>query len=1836
MRRPLAVPLIFWVRHATGAKFSCDDDVDNWHTWDNDKKTWCCEQEDVACEPRHYEESPDCQGYSEEFGECANNPPCRECDPVNCEFGSWGEWYGGGACSGVHFRHRSVRRENNECGKPCTGAKVESVSTKLEPGCLLDVTDCGLAKWSEWSVCEDLAGQSVRKREVSRVPTHGGLACNASLEETRPCPNSHTDCVMGDWHDWTHCSVTCGNGRKTRTRSIAVRAKYGGRACTDVKLMTAPCSITDCEKKDCEVTDWSEWSKCHGEHLQRYRHRTMKAGSGAGKPCHDGLVETKGCPEGPTPEGFSTWEEWTDCSEKCGGGVRYRSRRLLSIQAKRFDDGEGHVMRTVEPCNTQSCSRNDAMCEATEWTDWSECDAECGAGSRARHRKIKKVAASTDPKDGCNMTLKELTSCDAGKCKVSDCKWSDWESWSDCSLKCGGGMRTRNRQVLAGPRNGGKLCEPQLKAEVRPCHTQECEEHCVNGTWAEWEDWSACSTSCATGYRSRRRSVDTPPRNCGQPPSGVQEEFQECPDNPPCIGDVDCELNKWSPWSSCSCSCFGVMERTRTIKTHALGNGKRCDDDALKELSPCNPASAEDLPPGCAERPDKACILSSWTDWSHCSQDCGGGQMTRARSIIQKPFRGEACMDSLSAVAPCNTQPCHQEDQCLPCLWADWSEWGDCSACNGERWRHRGIAQMPNQCGVSQFGICDMKDAKQVEACTGECERTVCAWSEWSEPLCSATCGNSATVRSRELKSVEVMPDGCRAFCEKRIVEVPRPTPPTTPKLTPPLLTTSTYAPGQEPFDCNSDYGDWQNSWSTQKKQFCCQHHSKGCEAPTPMPPPPEPFDCEAGLGQWKDGWSDGKKKWCCKNHQLGCPESQDDYDETGDSPFAKCNSRSCPDGLVWKSNPASTSCCHDKGCKCTDDDMRKHCCQEEDAFDCFEDAKHPEDWAADKKQYCCEQHQVNCPEEKLHFDCDAGLGNFLLGWSDKKKKWCCEQEDKGCEDRRLKEYNCDADYGEWKSAWSDDKKAYCCDTKLRGCPEDDDAPEDFDCKHGYGNWQQDWSPEKKAYCCAHHDMGCSEIDDADAHCSHQHDKDECEKIVLYRPWLSPASYTPCTWDGKRCKGDIKSTEEGCPEPGHLQDKACHEKAPPGFLFDRMGDIEICAGTQANVSMCPAEKACTSCVPRDCIFSDWTDWVTLDCMGLKQRQRSIAIMNNQCGRVCDGPLAETEKSEELCLAQEEDPCQLSAWSDWSVCEKPWSQKYRTRKILVKPLRTTKTCDANLQETTRCCEKPGLGPCEFSEWSAWGPCTVECGDGVRTRSREIARMASPGMDPCNGDLHMVEACNMGPCEKRKSAPCLFSTWSDWSSCAGGKTERVRTRKIESAAIGDGKQCEGTLQTVKGCDNEKVDCEMSAWTRWSDCDRTCGGGQHFRTRQIDVFPENGGQSCPSNLVETDGCSETPCSGDEDCEVGRWSPWGECSVSCGQGYQQRDRVVTSKRKPTGVGCLAPLSEVKVCHAKPCERTDCRWRDWEEWSACSCKCDGGMRTRTRNIGTMPSSDGKACDPVDKEQVEACNTEPCEKGNHIVDGAWSEWGDWSQCSATCLGGERYRTRFVAREANKHGVPAHGPLRQTEFCNDFPCVQDQDCNFEDWAEWSVCTTTCDGVKKRERRIKEYGKGQGQSCEGHLKETEACEIGCGHHVEPAVDCDFEEWSDWTSCTAACGTGQHSRGRRIKSHAANGGTQCTGPESEVRQCEANPCPKKAAVNCELGEWEEWGACTKCDGQRMRSRQIKRYPLHGGKPCNALMMEDTEPCPGSCGDEGNRFCTWNAWTQWTTCSTSCGAGP
>lgn len=99
------------------------------------------------------------------------------------------------------------------------------------------------------------------------------------------------------------------------------------------------------------------------------------------------------------------------------------------------------------------------------------------------------------------------------------------------------------------------------------------------------------------------------------------------------------------------------------------------------------------------------------------------------------------------------------------------------------------------------------------------------------------------------------------------------------------------------------------------------------------------------------------------------------------------------------------------------------------------------------------------------------------------------------------------------------------------------------------------------------------------------------------------------------------------------------------------------------------------------------------------------------------------------------------------------------------------------------------------------------------------------------------------------------------------------------------------------------------------------------------------------------------------------------------------------------------------------------------------------------------------------------------------DWSNWSECSAMCGQGKRYKTREFKNPAAANQAQCRTKLRDEENCNkkcgnyndDIVRPEAQvsgpstyhgpECAVSDWGEWSACTTSC-GLGNQ-RRLRHY-------------------------------------------------------------------------------------------------------------------------------------------------------------------------
>jgi len=233
-----------------------------------------------------------------------------------------------------------------------------------------------------------------------------------------------------------------------------------------------------------------------------------------------------------------------------------------------------------------------------------------------------------------------------------------------------------------------------------------------------------------------------------------------------------------------------------------------------------------------------------------------------------------------------------------------------------------------------------------------------------------------------------------------------------------------------------------------------------------------------------------------------------------------------------------------------------------------------------------------------------------------------------------------------------------------------------------------------------------------------------------------------------------------------------------------------------------------------------------------------------------------------------------------------------------------------------------------------------------------------------------------------------------------------------------------------------------------------------------------------------------------------------------------------------------------------------------------------------------------------------------------------------------FRSRKIISEASVCGKPAVGKDKEFMPCNTQSCTKDKDCQLSLWSEWSDCSCTEDGVKRRSRRIISYGTGKGAWCEGGTKEITGCNVRKPDVKKPVIDCALSDWTAWSVCSKSCANGQAERKRSEAVAAVNGGLPCVGKLQEMTVCNLGECPIKAGPKpCLWGNWMGWGACDKCGGERKRTRQILRMPEEGGTPCPDGASEEVTKCPRKCHDPV--FCVWTQWEDEGSCSATCGEG-
>ncbi|XP_053386492.1 A disintegrin and metalloproteinase with thrombospondin motifs adt-2-like [Mercenaria mercenaria] len=204
------------------------------------------------------DETVDCAKMNTLFHICQDKQQAslvcpRFCDLCTMVNGNWSLWTTWSNCDvtcgrGVQTRSRSCTNPAPENGgRDCSGNTTE---TKL---CQRDTCPVhgGWSTWSEWGSCSASCDVGMQRRDRScsnPYPAIGGDHCFGEARDDRICFSSACyDGAWGSWSSWGSCSVTCGVGIRSQTRTCTLpKPSLLGKYCDGTPMQVSICNQQTC------------------------------------------------------------------------------------------------------------------------------------------------------------------------------------------------------------------------------------------------------------------------------------------------------------------------------------------------------------------------------------------------------------------------------------------------------------------------------------------------------------------------------------------------------------------------------------------------------------------------------------------------------------------------------------------------------------------------------------------------------------------------------------------------------------------------------------------------------------------------------------------------------------------------------------------------------------------------------------------------------------------------------------------------------------------------------------------------------------------------------------------------------------------------------------------------------------------------------------------------------------------------------------------------------------------------------------------------------------------------------------------------------------------------------------------------------------------------------------------------------------------------------------------------------------------------------------------------------------------------------------------------------
>ncbi|XP_026503553.1 thrombospondin type-1 domain-containing protein 7B [Terrapene carolina triunguis] len=1364
-------------------------------------------------------------------------------------------------CVLVPFAHGDVKPRTTDCVTAQHGLQHRSVhciqklnrtivaseiceyfipQPPVEQACLIPCPrDCVVSEFSKWSECSKDCVRSLqhRTRFVISPPLYGGSNC-PNLTGSRIC-DVPISCSLGEEEytyslqvgPWSKCRLphlkevsligrtmldfsSDSAERSTfklhsykshhyskpwdveigyQTRQVRCTRSDGKNAMLSLCMQeTIPLTFQSCVMpKDCETSIWSVWSTCsktcHSGDLSpgfRSRLRSIKyIAVGTGKECPE-LEEKEACNVGgkellhPCPRFSWRTSEWKACqvtllldgqdprrhkhTALCGGGIQVRE--VYCVQSV-IESGTHKLKEVTRPVDKKLC-----------------------------------VGPAPSASQLCNVPCS------------SDCLVFSWSAWGPCVHEnCQDhqgrkGFRMRQRQVIMEPIGMSQSC-PHLVESI-PCEDPMCYQWVISeGVCVPDHGKCGHGNRILTAICKNNKGGEVSHTLCSEL---LHPETMVC--EVPCT--MDCVVNDWSEWSSCSHSCSsknaeGKQSRTKSILALPGEGGKPCPPHrALQEYRLCN---------------DHICTQLYWetSPWGPCSEDtlvtalnatiswngeatCGVGMQTRKVFCVKNNFgqvTNKRCPDSLrpETVRPC-LLPCKKD-----CVVTPFSEWTHCpTTCQHDnataikQFRYRIIIQNAANGGQDcPDTLYEERECEDIPVCP------VYRWKthKWSHCILvpdSVRQGilgiNEACGRGLQSRAVVCLSDNNYAADVTECMKWTEPMPSLVQECLIPCKDDCTFTPWSKftacSSDCESTKSRRRSLTGRSRKRDKCQNTVVYPQVET------EACPCETFITQPHGNWSDciiaeGKTEL-----QLGTRFQGE--------------TKQCGEGVRLRA-----IACYDKTGKLVEP---SYC---------------------SSSGYIEESCVIPCP-----FDCK------LSDWS----SWA----------------TCSSSCGtgmKIRSKWLKEKPY----NGGRPCPTLDLKNQVYEAVPCYTECNQySWVVEPWSPCkinSEQNSLHCGDgIQTRKIRCVNTAEDGEGETVPI----------TLC--DQSEIPNEAQKCTLYCPNECVMSDwgqwSQCPQVCDPNIMQTRTRRV---LRSPLNTRTCPKDSQMQPCVLNQNCFQyqyNLTDWSTCQLsenatcgQGIQRRLLSCmrsdgkSLNMNYCEQL---NLEKPEKLSIHCLVECAVNCQLSKWSAWSECSNTCGiggQMIRTRSIIMQAQGEGRLCPTQLTQYRNCPVKP----CYTWILGAWSPCKVEggqCGEGFHIRNLTCmvhdASMSVPSKQVENalcGELPSKDNALQLLCSVPCPGDCHLTGWSEWSSCeltcidgrsfeTTGRQSRSRTFIIQSFENQD--SCPEQVLETRPCSGGK--CYNYAWktSLWRDNERTVW------CQRSDGVNVTGGCSVHTQPAETRHCN------------------------------------------------------------------------------------------------------------------------------------------------------------------------------------------------------------------------------------------------------------------------------------------------------------------------------------------------------------------------------------------------